>query len=171
MLAQRQTHKAKPAGFTLIELMIAVAIVGILATIATTSYQRQVIQSHRTDARTALLDLAGREEKLFSTTNQYSAIPSVLGYGTATTAASSTTTAFPVSSSSGTPYYDVYIQTPDPNQVGANTYLVTAIPIPGTSQAGDTTCTSLSVNQLGQQTATPPGTTPPGAASATCWSN
>jgi len=84
MLVQTQTPKAKLAGFTLIELMIAVAIVGILATIAATSYQRQVIQSHRTDARTALLDLAGREEKLFSTTNQYTAIPSALGYGAST---------------------------------------------------------------------------------------
>ena len=171
MLAQRHTYRAKPAGFTLIELMIAVAIVGILATIAAVSYQRQVIQSHRTDARTALLDLAGREEKLFSTTNAYTNIPANLGYGSSTSAASAPATAFPVSSSSGTPYYDVYIQTPDPNQVGTNTYLITAFPIAGTPQASDTTCTSLSVNQLGQQTATPPGTTPPGAASATCWSN
>jgi type IV pilus assembly protein PilE len=165
MLVQTQTPKAKLAGFTLIELMIAVAIVGILATIAATSYQRQVIQSHRTDARTALLDLAGREEKLFSTTNQYTAIPSALGYGASTSAASSTTTAFPVSSSSGTAYYDVYIQTPDPNQVGTNTFLITAFPIAGTPQANDTACTSLSVNQLGQQTATPVANT------ATCWSN
>ena len=161
MRAQTQTHKAKPAGFTLIELMIAVAIVGILATIATTSYQRQVIQSHRTDARTALLDLAGREEKLFSTTNQYSAIPSVLGYGTATTAVS-----FPVGSSNGTNYYNVLITTPDPLQsANPNSYTITATPIPGSPQAADTTCTSLTVNQLGQQTATPP------ANAATCWSN
>jgi type IV pilus assembly protein PilE len=160
MLAQTQTHKPKPAGFTLIELMIAVAIVGILATIAATSYQRQVMQSHRTDARTALLDLAGREEKLFSTTNQYSAIPSVLGYGAATTAVS-----FPVGSSNGTNYYNVLITTPDPNQANPNSYTITATPIPGSPQAGDTTCTSLTVNQLGQQTATPV----PNA--ATCWSN
>jgi type IV pilus assembly protein PilE len=161
MRAQTQTHKAKPAGFTLIELMIAVAIVGILATIAATSYQRQVMQSHRTDARTALLDLAGREEKLFSTTNAYSAIPSVLGYGTATTAVS-----FPVGSSNGTNYYNVLITTPDPAQPGnLNSYTMTATPIAGGPQAADTTCTSLTVNQLGQQTATPV----PNA--ATCWSN
>ena len=165
MLVQTQTPKAKLAGFTLIELMIAVAIVGILATIAATSYQRQVMQSHRTDARTALLDLAGREEKLFSTTNAYTNIPANLGYGTSTSAASTTATAFPVSSSSGTPYYNVYIQTPDPNQGGTNTYLITAFPIAGTPQANDTACTSLSVNQLGQQTATPVANT------ATCWSN
>ena len=161
MLAQRQMHKPKSAGFTLIELMIAVAIVGILATIAATSYQRQVIQSHRTDARTALLDLAGREEKLFSTTNLYSAIPSVLGYGTATTAVS-----FPVGSSNGTNYYNVLITTPDPLQpANPNSYTITATPIPGSPQAADTTCTSLTVNQLGQQTATP------AANAATCWSN
>jgi type IV pilus assembly protein PilE len=161
MRAQTQRHKAKPAGFTLIELMIAVAIVGILATIAATSYQRQVMQSHRTDARTALLDLAGREEKLFSTTNLYSAIPSVLGYGTATTAVS-----FPVGSSNGTNYYNVLITTPDPNQpANPNSYTITATPIAGSPQAADTTCTSLTVNQLGQQTATP------AANAATCWSN
>jgi type IV pilus assembly protein PilE len=161
MLAQRQMHKAKPAGFTLIELMIAVAIVGILATIAATSYQRQVMQSHRTDARTALLDLAGREEKLFSTTNQYSAIPSVLGYGAATTAVS-----FPVGSSNGTNYYNVLITTPDPLQpANPNSYTITATPISTSPQAADTTCTSLTVNQLGQQTATPVPNT------ATCWSN
>jgi type IV pilus assembly protein PilE len=161
MRAQTQRHKAKPAGFTLIELMIAVAIVGILATIAAVSYQRQVMQSHRTDARTALLDLAGREEKLFSTTNQYSGIPSVLGYGTATTAVS-----FPVGSSNGTNYYNVLITTPDPAQpANTNSYTITATPIPGSPQAADTTCTSLTVNQLGQQTATPVPNT------ATCWSN
>jgi type IV pilus assembly protein PilE len=161
MRAQTRRHKAKPAGFTLIELMIAVAIVGILATIAAVSYQRQVMQSHRTDARTALLDLAGREEKLFSTTNQYSGIPSVLGYGTATTAVS-----FPVGSSNGTNYYNVLITTPDPAQpANTNSYTITATPIPGSPQAADTTCTSLTVNQLGQQTATPVPNT------ATCWSN
>jgi type IV pilus assembly protein PilE len=166
MLAQRQTHKAKPAGFTLIELMIAVAIVGILATIAATSYQRQVIQSHRTDARTALLDLAGREEKLFSTTNVYSASPAALGYGSSTTPASTIGNAIQVGSSNGNNDYNVVILTPDPLQpANTNSYSITATPIPGNPQAGDTMCTSLIVNQLGQQTATPAPNT------ATCWSN
>jgi type IV pilus assembly protein PilE len=168
MLAQTrtQTHKAKPAGFTLIELMIAVAIVGILATIAATSYQRQVMQSHRTDARTALLDLAGREEKLFSTTNVYSASPAALGYGSSSTPATTIANAIQVGSSNGNNDYNVVILTPDPAQGSApNTYSITATPIPGNPQAADTTCTSLVVNQLGQQTATPAANT------ATCWSN
>jgi type IV pilus assembly protein PilE len=158
MSVQAQAHKTGTAGFTLIELMVTVAIVSILATIATTTYQSQVMRSRRTDARSALLDLAGREEKLFSTTNVYSSSPSVLGYGGAT---------FPIPvGGSGTNYYNVSLVTPDPAQGGApNTYLITATPIAGTQQAGDTTCTSLSVNQLGQQTATP------AANAATCWGN
>jgi type IV pilus assembly protein PilE len=161
---QAQAHKTGTAGFTLIELMVTVAIVGILATIAATSYQSQVMRSRRTDARTALLDLAGREEKLFSTTNVYSNSPSVLGYGTATSFPAPPS-GIPVSNG-GTPYYNVSVVTPDATQTGVtNSYLITATPIAGTQQAGDTTCTSLSINQLGQQTATP------AANAATCWGN
>ena len=81
MPVQAQAHKTGTAGFTLIELMVTVAIVGILATIAATSYQSQVMRARRTDARNALLDLAGREEKLFSTTNVYTSIPATIGLG------------------------------------------------------------------------------------------
>jgi type IV pilus assembly protein PilE len=159
MLARKHMYKTRSvAGFTLIELMITVAIVGILATIAATSYQSQVMRSRRTEARSAILDLAGREEKLFSTTNIYSASPTTLGYGTGTAT-------FPINvGSSGTDYYQVTVVTPDLTQGGAlNTYLITATPI--NAQVADTTCTSLSVNQLGQQTAIPAANT------ATCWGN
>ena len=75
--------KHASSGFTLIELMVTVAIVTILATIAVTSYTSQVQKSRRTEAKGALLDLAGREERLFSTTNTYSNLESFLGYGAA----------------------------------------------------------------------------------------
>ena len=165
MPVQSQAHKTGTAGFTLIELMIAVAIVGILATIAATSYQSQVMRSRRTDARSAILDLAGREEKLFSTINTFSPSPAALGYGTAAT--------FPAPPSgipvggSGTDYYNLSVVTPDTlyQSGAANTYVIVATPIATTPQAGDTQCTSLMVNQLGQQTST--GTATP----ATCWGN
>ncbi len=143
-------------GFTLIELLVTMAIVGILATIAVASYSSQVQKSRRTDARSALLDLAGREEKLFSTNNAYSATPSDLGYAPVGTP-------WPISVGSG--YYTVSVAVPDPNQAAATptTYAITATAV-GT-QANDTACVTLSVNQLGQQSSTGTGTV------ATCWGN
>ncbi len=143
-------------GFTLIELLVTMVIVSVLATIAVASYSSQVQKSRRTDARSALLDLAGREEKLFSIANAYSAAPSDLGYAPVGTP-------WPITVGSG--YYTVSITVPDPNQAPATptTYIITATPI-GT-QLNDTACTSLSVNQLGVQSSTPAGST------ATCWGN
>lgn len=45
------------------ELMITVAIIAILARIAYPSYQQYILKSHRADAKTALLDLAARQER------------------------------------------------------------------------------------------------------------
>jgi type IV pilus assembly protein PilE len=137
--------KHASSGFTLIELMVTVGIVTILATIAVTSYTSQVQKSRRTEAKSALLDLAGREERLFSTTNAYSNLESFLGYGAAVAM-----TNMPF----GNNYYTLTAVTPDTvNQPGiTNSYLLTATPVAGTSQATDTQCGSFSVNQLGVQT-------------------
>src|SRR5271166_424304 len=67
-------------GFTLIELMVTVAVAAILVTIAAASYSQFVLKAHRTEARTALLDLASLEERYLSTNNSYSAAPTDLGY-------------------------------------------------------------------------------------------
>src|SRR5271154_126450 len=75
--------KHASSGFTLVELMVTVAIVTILATIAVASYTSQIQKSRRTEAKSALLDLAGREERLFSTSNTYSSDEAALGYATA----------------------------------------------------------------------------------------
>jgi type IV pilus assembly protein PilE len=142
-------------GFSLIELMITVGIAAILATIAAAVYTSEVQKSRRTDARTALLDLAGREEKLFSVSNAYSQTPSDLGYGAAGVA-------FPVTVGSG--YYQVSVVTPDPLQAAAaGTYSITATAVG--LQASDAQCATLSVNQLGAQSSTGTGT------AATCWGN
>jgi type IV pilus assembly protein PilE len=75
---------ARSAGFTLIELMTVLVIGTILATIAIPAYRGQIQKSRRTEARTALLDLAAREERYLSTNNTYSSLPGDLGYaGTA----------------------------------------------------------------------------------------
>jgi type IV pilus assembly protein PilE len=152
-----QSNKQASSGFTLIELMVTVAIVTILATIAVTSYSSQVQKSRRTEAKSALLDLAGREERLFSTTNTYSQDEAFLGYATVSTQMTNMTF--------GNRYYTLTAVVPDAvNQPGvANSYLLTATPVAGNSQAGDATCGSFSVNQLGVQTVTGTGTV------AACW--
>jgi type IV pilus assembly protein PilE len=68
-------------GFTLIELMIVVVVIAILSAIALPAYQDSVRKSRRTAAKTAVLDLASREEKFYTTNNAYSATAADLGYG------------------------------------------------------------------------------------------
>src|SRR5437763_7933664 len=54
--------KSRVRGFTLIEIMIAVAIVGILAAIALPAYQEQVRKSRRASAEAHLMDIAAKEQ-------------------------------------------------------------------------------------------------------------
>ena len=151
----RQTRsRDESAGFSLTELLVALVIGAILFSVAIPSYNGQVRKSRRTDARTALLDLAGREERLYATTNAYSSTPSALGY----TAAGD---AFPMSVGSG--YYQIAVAA---NVGPPATFTLTATPIAGMGQENDTDCVSFAVDQAGRQTALN------GSAvdnSATCW--
>lgn len=61
----------KLSGFTLIELMITVAIVAIIAAVAIPSYTSYVDRGKRAEARTALLDIAARQERYYSNNRQY----------------------------------------------------------------------------------------------------
>jgi type IV pilus assembly protein PilE len=146
---------SRPGGFSLIELMVVVAIATILFAVAVPSYMLYVRQSRRTEARTAVLDLAGREERFFSTNGAtYTAVPGNLGY-----------TAFGVPIGSG--YYSLAVCTPDclASALPAPSYSVTATPVAGQSQVNDAQCTSFSVNSAGQQFATGNQT------AAFCWAN
>ncbi len=67
-------------GFTLIELMIVVVIVGVLAAIAYPSYLQYARETKRADAHAALLRIAALQEKFFSNNNAYTTNPTALGY-------------------------------------------------------------------------------------------
>lgn len=61
----------KESGFTLIELMITVAIVGILAAVAYPSYQNAMVKSRRASAQAALSDIAQRQQQFLMDNRAY----------------------------------------------------------------------------------------------------
>lgn len=61
----------KQQGFTLIEVMIVVVIIGILASIAYPSYQEYVRRANRAEGQAFLLDIAARQERYFAQNNKY----------------------------------------------------------------------------------------------------
>lgn len=63
--------RASMGGFTLIELMIVVAVIGILAAIAYPAYTDSVLKGRRAQARTALLDLMQQQERYMTQRNSY----------------------------------------------------------------------------------------------------
>ncbi|MGB8856657.1 MAG: type IV pilin protein [Burkholderiales bacterium] len=69
--AQTMQRKQKNAGFTLIEIMIVIAIMGILAAIAVPAYTDYVIRSRTTEATTTLSDLRVRMEQFFQDNRNY----------------------------------------------------------------------------------------------------
>ncbi len=112
------------SGFTLIEMMIVVAIVGILAAIAYPSYQQHVRSSRRADAQAALSELAQFMERRFTENNGYDLAPAGLD--------ALDTLPFSQSPRDGTAVYNLTL-----TAVAANTFTLRAAPIPGGPQVGD----------------------------------
>lgn len=115
----------KQHGFTLIELMIVVAIIGVLAAIAYPSYQRYVIKTKRTDMMSEMQNIASEIESRKLAQGSYSAISA----GVKTDFA----TAYP---RQGTQLYDVTITNPLVAK-----WTITAIPKTGSQMANDGTLT------------------------------
>ena len=128
------------AGFTLVELMVTIVIASILIAIAVPSYTSQIRKSRRTEARSALLDLATREERYLSLSNAYTNTAGNLGYS-----------ALPQTVGSG--YYQISIPAaPTAAAVGTAAFFsATATPVAGTTQAKDSQCASFTVDSTGKQ--------------------
>ncbi|MFW2103766.1 type IV pilin protein [Acinetobacter guillouiae] len=108
----------KNKGFTLIELMIVVAIIAILATIAYPSYIQYKIRTNRAAVQTEMMQIAQHLQSYYAINHNYTG---------ATLDNNTTSKDYPISQ----PFYSI-IFTPN-NQ----TYTLTASPVSGSQQAGN----------------------------------
>ena len=127
-------------GMTLIELLIVVAIVGILAAIAGPAWNDQVIKSRRADARNTLLAAQIEQEQYRANNLTYATSMSAMGMGSF--------------DSTWRDYYRVEVVSAD-----TTGFLITATP--NGNQANDSTCNVFAVRQTGPEHS--------GYAALSCW--
>ena len=133
--SQLKVAMKKDNGFTLIELMIAVAVIGILAAIAYPAYTEQIRKARRAQTQATLMNISARQQQMLLDTRSYAATVALLNVALPTTV---------------TRAYDITLT------VGAAvvpTFTATATPVTLSAQASDT-CGVLTINQAG--TKTPP---------------
>jgi len=132
----KSRKQMKHLGSTLIELLITVAIIGILAGVAYPSYVDYVMRSNRSEGQRELLRLANIEEQRFIDFRTYTNDMTDLGVAVNLSGAFETA-------------YEKYSITATIANNGS-TFVLTATAI--NSQTGDTSCTSLFINEIGQKT-------------------
>jgi len=140
--------RKKNSGITLMELMVVVAIVGILAAIAIPTYRNYVVRANRSDAKAALLATAGALERCFTRFNSY------------TTAAGCTVT-LPVNSTEGN------------YSISATNRTATAFVLQATPQGRqtqDSECSSYTLDNANAKGVVISGAAGDAATARRCWS-
>ena len=138
------THQATPGrirkskGFSLMEVMITIAILGLLAAIAFPSYQSYIIRGNRSAAQSFMLEVASKQERYLLDSRTYAADIATLGM----TVPSSVSANYTITSGP--------VVGPPPG------YTVTAVPI-GNQLANDTLCGTLSIDATATKTASGSG--------------
>jgi|CXWL01.1.fsa_nt_gi type IV pilus assembly protein PilE len=144
------TSAAKPPialrGFTLIELMIAVAVVAILAAVAMPSYTEYIKRSHRSNARTTLVGAAQWMERAATASGSYPVTASITAG---------------IMAVEGSRYSVAAVS------ASGQTFTFTATPAAGTPQATDK-CGNLTIDQAGRKTTSVADAT--ATLTVECWS-
>lgn len=135
-------------GFTVIELMITVLVVGILAAVSYPSYVQYIIRANRSAAESFILGVANQQEQYMLDARQYATTMTLLGY-----------TSLPTEVSKN---YNVTLNVDNNPVTPPPTYVITATPT-GAQLSRDTQCANLTVNQAGTKGISGTGTV------ASCW--
>lgn len=118
---------ARTQGFTLIELMVVVAIVAILASIAYPSYRSSVLKGNRAHGRTALAELLQQQERYMTQRNCY------LGFTTSTAFVASATAPSPSTACGGVTVSSVPFKTFSGDSQASAAYILNTDTCPATN--------------------------------------
>ena len=132
-------------GFTLIEVLITIAVLGILTAIVVPSYNGQTAKARRTDAKIALMDSVKLLEKCYVINNAYN---------------DASCTSFPTNGAnviySAEGHYKIVATG---TNLTATSYTLTASPAPNSPQNSDTYCLNFTISSTGEK----------GATNSDCW--
>ena len=141
----------RPKGFTLIELMITLAVIGILSAIAVPAYQKYLQRSRRSDAQSQLGAIAQAQERFRSNNTSYAATFTALGI------------------TANSQHYDITLAKLPDAETYVGGYELHATPKAGGVQAGDSDCADMYISMASGQMLYKDTNSSSTSAKSVCW--